>query len=377
MSTLSLSRSVELPAFMPVATYGPMRGVQLSEVESDLILSNTYHCRKLGRLKEFTGWRKCLLTDSGGFQIGSLRGAEVVEEGVIFPGGDGGPKRRAALFTPEESIRVQNKLGADIIMQLDEVVPPDSKRVEEAMLRSLRWLERCKKAHRTAQLLFPIVQGGLDLGLRSTSIEEILKKAPPGIAIGGLCGGEEKLEFCRVVHYCTGRVAELCGSAEHPFVPRIPVYVMGVGYPEDVVVCVALGCDMMDCVYPTRTARFGKILTDHGDINLNKAGDLEMLQRAPGEGGARVDRGLVFNVCRCSTCTRYSLQYLRSIRKTTNFCTLATAHNLHYMSELGKRMRDALRSGVFPEFVSGYMKRRFPAVPTWVVEALSWVGIDV
>lgn len=396
LSTLSIGNKVSLPAFMPVATYGAMKAVQLGGLDSELILANTYHCRHLGNLKELSGWKKGLLTDSGGFQIGSLRGATVVEEGVIFPesGEDG------QIFTPEKSIDIQNRLGADIIMQLDDVVQPSSPRVEEAMWRSLRWLKRCMHVHKTSQLLFPIVQGGLDLNLRTKCLAQILEISPAGIAIGGLCGGESKEDFCRVVYHCTktinARFLEI-HEGEHGAVStaNMPIYVMGVGYPEDVVVCVALGCDMMDCVYPTRTARFGKMLTDTGDININKRSEIAkkgVIRQTPasqrtcaaatctkagGESEYISTNCELFNECECSTCTQYSLQYLHSIRGMTNFCMLLTAHNLYYMSMLGRRMREALKSSCFPEFVSEYMKKRFTKVPRWIVEALEWVSIRI
>lgn len=363
LSTLSLSTSVALPAFMPVATYAAMKAIRLGDVHSEMILSNTYHCRALGNLKELNGWKRGLLTDSGGFQIGSLSGAQVAEEGVVFAALDSenAAKHRATVFTPEQSITVQNRLGADIIMQLDDVVPPGSPKVEEAMRRSLRWLARCFSVHKTDQLLFPIVQGGLDLRLRDESIAGIFEHDFAGIAIGGLCGGESKSDFCKVVFHCTKAITKRNAA--------IPIYVMGVGYPEDVVVCVALGCDMMDCVYPTRTARFGKMLTDGGDINVNKLGEIAA------KGAARTGGAELFVECSCSTCARHSLEYLHSIRGTTNFCMLLTVHNLHYMAQLGKRMRCALENATFPAFVAGYVKTRFRVVPEWIVEALGWVGI--
>lgn len=393
---LSISTDVSLPTFMPVATYGAMKAVHLRDLDNELILANTYHCRHLGNLKELSGWKKGLLTDSGGFQIGSLFGATVVEEGVIFPNSD----EKGEIFTPEKSICIQNRLGADIIMQLDDVVQPSSPRVEEAMWRSLRWLKRCMRVHKTSQLLFPIVQGGLDLNLRSKSLAQILETSPPGIAIGGLCGGESKEDFCRVIYHCTrvinAKFVERCDDdPDTSSTASIPIYVMGVGYPEDVVVCVALGCDMMDCVYPTRTARFGKMFRDAGDININKRSEIVkkgIRKQVPNnqctssaaacentsEEYERISTNCeLFNECECNTCTKYSLQYLHSIRGTTNFCTLLTAHNLHYMSTLGKRMREALKSGCFPEFVNKYMKKRFTEVPKWIVEALEWVSIRI
>lgn len=359
-ATLSLSVDVALPVFMPVATRAAMKAVSLEDLQNEIILSNAYHCSHLGNLKELNGWKGALLTDSGGFQIGSIEGAVVTEEGVSFPYeglSEAKKRRKLPIFTPEKSIEIQNRLGADIIMQLDDVVTPLSPRVEEAMQRSLRWLKRCIKQHKTSQLLFPIIQGGLSEDLRKKSLAGILQNELKGIAIGGLCGGESKLDFCRTIYYCTTQIRSMRSGK-----PAIPIYVMGVGYPEDVIMCIALGCDMMDCVYPTRTARFGRLLSDDGDICIAKCGDLS----APR-----------FNDCSCLTCTKYSLQYLHSIRNTSNFSMLVTLHNLHYMHNLVGRAREAIQEGIFPEFVVSYMRKRFLEVPHWVEESLGWLKISL
>ena len=177
--------------------------------------------------------------------VSLLKLAQVTEEGVKFLSPhDGTPM----LLTPEHSISLQNSIGSDIIMQLDDVIAttsPDHARMTEAMYRSVRWLDRCIDAHKNpeTQNLFCIIQGGLDLGLRKTCCEEMVRRDTPGIAIGGLSGGEAKDEFCKVVSSCTSMLPE-----------KKPRYVMGVGYPEDIVVCIALGADMFDCVWPSRTA---------------------------------------------------------------------------------------------------------------------------
>ncbi|KAL4733441.1 thymidylate synthase/dCMP hydroxymethylase domain-containing protein [Aspergillus similis] len=258
-STLHLPHgTVSLPIFMPVATQASLKGLtydQLKQTGCMLCLNNTYHLGlkpgqavldEVGGAHALQGWNRNILTDSGGFQMVSLLElAEVTEEGVRFLSPhDGTPM----LLTPEHSISLQNSIGSDIIMQLDDVIAttsPDHERIHEAMERSVRWLDRCIAAHRNpeTQNLFCIIQGGLDLELRKRCCAEMVARDTPGIAIGGLSGGEAKEDFCKVVDTCTGLLPE--------YKPR---YVMGVGYQEDLIVGVALGADMFDCVWPTRTA---------------------------------------------------------------------------------------------------------------------------
>lgn len=386
ITSLKLSAEIELPAYMPVATTACLKCSSF-KIPYEIILSNTYHCRELGDLKEFTGNKLCMLTDSGGFQIGSLKGAEVVEDGVYFHTGsfetagianldvsNPGPnpndsdceakKRRKVMptiFTPEDSIKIQNRLNADIIMQLDHVVPPDSSILEEAMHRSLRWLKRCNDAHENAlkinaankadsQLLFPIIQGGVDMRLRRISFNEIMKYDPMGVAIGGLCGGESKVSFCKTVFQCCRWVRD-CSN--------IPIYVMGVGYPEDIFMCILLGADMMDCVYPTRTARFGKMFTHKVDYNMNKS---------PKED---------YNTeCSCRTC-KYSLHYIHSVRRTTNFSILLTEHNLFYIKKLVERIKKSIRDETVEDLAKEYYKTRFGEIPKWVCYGLRLVNIKI
>ena len=255
---------LELPVFMPVGTAAAVKGLTVEEMEAlevPLILGNTYHLAlrpttelldDCGGLHKFMGWRRAMLTDSGGFQMVSLlKLANITEEGVTFQSPSDGSKM---LLTPEKSIQLQNEIGADIMMALDDVVSsttPSRERVEEAMHRTLRWIDRCIGAHSrpSDQNLFGIVQGGLDLELRGQCCDELVKRDLPGYAIGGLSGGEAKDEFWQVVHHCAQRLPA-----------NKPRYCMGVGYPVDLVVCVALGVDMFDCVYPART---GSVLSYH------------------------------------------------------------------------------------------------------------------
>lgn len=236
---------------------GTLKGIlpdQLHNVRCQIILGNTYHLgmrpgievlRQAGGLHKFMGWSRGLLTDSGGFQMVSLlQLAEINEQGVKFESPFDGSEK---LLTPEHSIEIQNSIGADIMMQLDDVVKTTTTgpRVEEAMHRTIRWLDRCLAAHSrdTDQSVFPIVQGGLDDELRRQCAAGLLEREVRGYAVGGLSGGESKAEFCRTVSLCT----DLLPKAK-------PRYLMGVGFAADLVVCVALGIDMFDCVFPTRTA---------------------------------------------------------------------------------------------------------------------------
>ncbi|KAG8229203.1 hypothetical protein J437_LFUL001075 [Ladona fulva] len=264
---------VDTPVFMPVGTQGSMKGIlpeQLEELDYQIILGNTYHLgtrpgidviEKAGGLHKFMNWNRALLTDSGGFQMVSLlKLADITEEGVKFisPYNDmSSDPGKECMLTPEHSIEIQNVIGADIIMQLDDVVKTTTvgPRVEEATHRTSRWLDRCLKAHAhpERQNIFPIVQGGLDPNLRSLSAKMHAEREVNGYAIGGLSGGECKEDFWNMVHLCTKRKDE--GKDVQPLLPKEkPRYVMGVGFAVDIVVCCALGVDMFDCVFPTRTA---------------------------------------------------------------------------------------------------------------------------
>ncbi|XP_023205042.1 queuine tRNA-ribosyltransferase catalytic subunit 1 [Xiphophorus maculatus] len=265
--------SVSTPVFMPVGTQGTLKGITADQLEGlgcQICLGNTYHLgmrpgpeliEKANGLHGFMNWRRNLLTDSGGFQMVSLvELSEVTEEGVKFKSPYDG---KEILLSPEKSISIQNSLGSDIMMQLDDVVSSTVKgpRVEEAMHRSIRWLDRCIAAnkHPDKQNLFAIIQGGLDAELRKACLDEMTKRDVPGFAIGGLSGGEEKDDFWRMVTLSTDHL------------PREkPRYLMGVGYAVDLVVCVALGCDMFDCVFPTRTARFGSALVPWGSLQVKQ-----------------------------------------------------------------------------------------------------------
>ncbi|KAJ2400956.1 Queuine tRNA-ribosyltransferase catalytic subunit 1 [Coemansia sp. RSA 2559] len=357
------------PVFMPVGTMGSIKGIttkQLEALDCHVILGNTYHLgsrpgpellEKAGGLHKFMAWNRGLLTDSGGFQMVSLlKLANITEQGVEFENPHDGKKM---MLTPEMSIGLQNAIGADIMMQLDDVVSSLTvgPRVEEAMQRSIRWLDRSIKAHKrpTEQNLFPIVQGGLDERLRTISAQELVKRASPGYAIGGLSGGEAKGSFWRMVTLSTDILPT-----------NKPRYCMGVGYAEDLVVCSALGVDMYDCVFPTRTARFGNALVRTGSLSLR-------------QGKYKADFTPIDKDCDCSTCKNFTRAYLHtSVTKETTGCHLVTVHNIAFQMRLMRDIRYAIVRDQFPAFVRDFIKTRFgKTVPLWIVESLKSVNVDL
>ncbi|CAN0023458.1 unnamed protein product [Bubo scandiacus] len=388
---------VPCPVFMPVGTRGTAKGVtaaQLAALGCRICLGNTYHLgtrpgpelvQRAGGLHGFMDWPHNLLTDSGGFQMVSLvELSEVTEEGVRFRSPYGGEE---ILLSPEKSIEIQNALGADIMMQLDDVVSSTTRgpRVEEAMHRSgtpprpplcplrpplpaltpppgppprsVRWLDRCIAANRRpeTQRLFAIIQGGLDPALRTQCLEEMTRRDVPGFAIGGLSGGEDKDSFWRMVKLSTDRLPQ-----------DKPRYLMGVGYATDLVVCVALGCDMFDCVFPTRTARFGSALVPWGSLQLKN------------KQFAKDFRPIDEN-CGCPTCQRHSRAYLHALlRSETAALHHLTIHNIAYQLNLMGSIRESILAQRFPEFVREFLRTMYgPRVPAWVTEALAAVGITL
>jgi queuine tRNA-ribosyltransferase len=298
--------------------------------------------------------------------VSLLKLANITEEGVRFLSPhDGSPM----LLTPEHSISLQNTIGSDIIMQLDDVLvttSPDAARMKEAMQRSVRWLDRCIAAHANpkTQNLFCIIQGGLDLDLRRECCKEMVARNTPGIAVGGLSGGEAKADYCRVVNTCTGLLPEMK-----------PRYVMGIGYPEDLVVSVALGADMFDCVWPTRTARFGNAITKYGLLNLRHARYAN-------------DFGPVEDGCGCVCCrqgegglgiTRAFVHHLAA--KETVGAHLLTMHNVYYQLSLMRNIRQAIIEDRFPALIRQFFTDRHAGdktkYPDWAVEALRTVGVDL
>ncbi|XP_050687663.1 queuine tRNA-ribosyltransferase catalytic subunit 1-like isoform X3 [Eriocheir sinensis] len=363
--------TVETPAFMPVGTQGTMKGLlpqQVKDAGASLILGNTYHLgtrpgkenmEKLGGLHKFMGWNRALLTDSGGFQMVSLLElAEITEDGVKFRSPYDGSE---CLLTPEESIAIQNAIGGDIMMQLDDVVnviETDYQRFELATHRTTRWLDRCMAANKnpSSQNLFPIVQGGLFPDLRQISLQQLIARDAPGYAIGGLSGGENKEKFWPVVLQCTEQLPQ-----------TKPRYCMGVGVAIDLVVCCAMGVDMFDCVYPTRTARFGCALVDHGQINLKSrefSGDLRPIDES----------------CDCTTCRTYTRAYLNTIvTKEPVACHLLSVHNIAYQMRLMKQIRESIKGNRFEEFVREFIEAYYRGgeCPKWVTDALAAVNIHL
>ncbi|KAK6632336.1 hypothetical protein RUM44_007377 [Polyplax serrata] len=362
--------TVNTPVFMPVGTQGTVKGIlpeQLETLNCKIILGNTYHLgtrpgrevvRKAGGLHKFMGWKNALLTDSGGFQMVSLlKLAEIMEEGVKFKS----PYEDSeCMLTPEQSILIQNDLGADIAMQLDDVVSSkvSGPRVEEAMYRTTRWLDRCLKAHTRPddQNIFPIVQGGLNTELRKKSASLQTERKVYGFAVGGLSGGESKNDFWKMVHLSTD------------YLPKEkPRYLMGVGYAEDMLVCIALGIDMFDCVYPTRTARFGNALTFRGHINLKKSqyeNDFKPIEED----------------CDCITCQRYTRAYLNSIAAyETVGCHLISIHNVAFQMRFMNMVRESIKNNRFPEFIKNFMTINYPDknFPVWIIDALQSVNINL
>ena len=363
------------PMFMPVGTQGCVKGLtsaQLEEIECQVILGNTYHLGQrpgkdlfleCGGLHKFMSWKRGLLTDSGGFQMVSLADlSDVTEEGVMFQSPIDG---KSEMLTPEKSMEIQNAIGADIIMALDDVVSSvkiSKERFEEATHRTTRWIDRCIKGHKRPkeQALFGIVQGGLDDRLRDISLEGLLKRSKdlPGFAIGGLAGGEGKEDFCRVLENALPKL---------PY--NKPRYVMGIGYPIDIVICTAFGGDMYDCVFPSRTARFGNALVPEGTLRLKQA-------------QYKTDERKVQDDCDCLCCSHYTRKDLNKIAgKETEASIVLTYHNLRYLMRLCKQMREAIEKKAFKEFCIQFTKKLYSlekdGIPKWVSDAFAKVDIDV
>ncbi len=329
------------PVFAPVGTQATVKAVtpaQLEELGATLVLANTYHLylrpgdeivAELGGLHEFMQWPRPMLTDSGGFQVFSLaKIREVDDDGVTFRSHLDGSVHR---FTPEKSIAIQENLGADIIMALDECPPPyDRAYNEEALERTHRWAERSLKAHtRADQALFGIVQGGVFPDLREESARFISSLGFPGHAIGGLSVGETKAEMDAMI--------ELVNDILPPEKPR---YLMGVGTPRDMIEAVRRGVDIFDCVLPTRLAR-------HHAAMLANGGRLNMRRKEFARDPRPIDE-----TCTCYTCTHFSRAYIRHliVAKEMLAATLLSIHNLHTLVQLAKQMRQAIIDGRFDEW---------------------------
>ncbi len=336
---------LETPLFAPVGTQATVKTLtpaQLKETTSTLVLANTYHLylrpgadlvAEMGGLHNFMQWSQPLLTDSGGFQVFSLADMRKIDEdGVTFRSHIDGSQHR---FTPEKSIEIQEKLGADIIMAFDECAPPyDFEYNQQAMQRTHSWALRSKNAHtRADQALFGIVQGGVFPELRRESAAFIADLDLPGIAIGGLSVGEKKAEMYEMV--------EVVNSVLPAEKPR---YLMGVGTPEDLVYGVLRGIDIFDCVLATRLARHSSALTMNGRLNLMNA------QYAH-------DPSPIEKNCACYTCQTFSRAYIRHliVARESLFGTLISIHNIHMLQILMSKLRQAIREGNLEQFASSFL----------------------
>jgi queuine tRNA-ribosyltransferase len=342
---------IETPAFMPVGTYGVVKAMAPEELEAlgaQVILGNTFHLmlrpgpaivEAHGGLHGFMNWRRPILTDSGGFQVFSLRKLRKIdEEGVQFRSPIDGAAIR---LTPEDSMDVQRALGSDIAMAFDDCTPwPATHDVARAsMERSMRWARRSRDHYvrpGSPGGLFGIVQGGMYPDLRRESLAALDALDLPGLAIGGLAVGEPEAQRLQVLD---------------SLVPHMPTdrprYLMGVGRPEDLLAAVARGIDMFDCVIPTRHARNGHLYTTEGVINIRNA-------------AWQADRSPIDPLCTCYTCTHYSRAYLRHLDRCNEILgsRLNTIHNLHFYLDLMRQVREALDGGRFQAFSDAVLARR-------------------
>jgi queuine tRNA-ribosyltransferase len=337
---------VDTPAFMPVGTQGAVKGVlpdEARELGAQILLANTYHLglrpgsqliRRAGGLHAFMGWDGPLLTDSGGYQVFSLAAlSRVSDEGVLFRSHLDGAE---VLLTPERAIEIQEDLGADVAMVLDQCPPYPASRPEvaDAVTRTLIWSRRClRRARRPGQSLFGIVQGGTFLDIREESLEGTLALGFQGVAIGGVSVGEPRSLQREVVQHVAPKLPA-----------ALPRYLMGVGFPDDVLDAIADGIDLLDCVVPTRHGRNGSVFTRDGLINIRNAAYTEDLR--PLEPG-----------CTCAACDRFTRAYVRHLVKAHEMtgARLCTIHNLHFYLQLLARAREAIEAGRFAAFRDAFL----------------------
>ena len=366
--TLTLNHGVvQTPIFMPVGTYGTVKGVMprsLEEMGAQIILGNTFHLwmrpgldvmQSFGGLHAFERWNKPILTDSGGFQVWSLGAMrKITEEGVTFASPVNGDK---LFMSPEVSMQIQTTLNSDIVMQLDECTPYETKghltteaEARQSMEMSRRWAVRSQEEFARLEnpnALFGIVQGGMFTNLRQESLDALVAMNFPGYAIGGVSVGEPK-----------DLMREIMAHTPHRLPEQKPRYLMGVGTPEDLVQGVADGVDMFDCVMPTRNARNGTIFTRYGDLKLRNARH-------------KADHGPLDNTCSCYTCaghTRpdgstsggFSRAYLHHLDRCGEMLgpMLTTVHNLHYYLNLMREVRESLDAGQFAAFRQKFAEDR-------------------
>ncbi len=338
---------VETPVFMPVGTHAAVRAMTPEQVKATgarILLANTYHLllrpgpelvKRAGGLNAFMAWDGPLLTDSGGFQVFSLKHKEITPEGVRFKNEIDGSE---VLLTPERSIEIQHSLGADMIMAFDECTPYPAtpELAKRGVENSLRWLERCGRAHEGSdQALFPIVQGSVYLELRELCAREIVKFDAPGYAIGGVSVGEGIEELKRIV----GFTAPLLPAAK-------PRYLMGVGLPEDLIESVERGMDMFDCVIPTRYARSATLFTRRGRIRMNHR-------------RYRRDLYPIDTSCDCYACKTFTRAYVNHLYAANEIlgAILGAIHNVRFYQRLMAEMRTAIVAGGFRDWKLEFMSR--------------------
>ena len=350
---------VHSPAFMAVGTLATVKALDpddLRAMNAQMILANAYHLhlrpgdelvRELGGLHEFMQWDGPILTDSGGFQVFSLEGLrDIDEDGVDFRSHIDGSRRR---FTPESVMRIERNLGADVIMQFDHVIPgqSDATVARDASERSLRWLARCRSAFeqlniddpipgRGTQALFPIVQGGIHADLRREAAAAIRDMGDwAGYGIGGLSVGEAKDDMYRILE-----------DVDAVLPVNRPRYLMGVGFPEDLVEGVRRGVDLFDCVAPTRMGRNGAVFTRAGRLNIKRA-------------EFRADRRPLDPECDCAACTRFTRAYIRHLFQSDEILglRLLSLHNVHFLVLLMREARNALLAGTFDSWSATWLQR--------------------
>src|SRR6478609_3667882 len=347
--------AVDTPAFMAVGTLATVKALDPDDLHvmgAQMILGNAYHLhlrpgdeliRELGGLHAFMGWDGPILTDSGGFQVFSLEGLRTVsEDGVEFRSHLDGSLH---VFTPESVMQIEHNLGADVIMQFDHVIPgqSDESAACDASERSLRWLERCATAHaelskgaRSPQALFPIVQGGIHEHLRQDAARRIARLGDwVGVGIGGLSVGESKPDMYRILEVVDGELP----------VDR-PRYLMGVGFPEDLVEAVVRGVDLFDCVAPTRMGRNGAAFTRDGRLNIKRAEN-------------RTDPRPLDDACECSACRRFSRAYIRHLYVSDEILglRLLSLHNVHFLVRLMRDARAAILAGTIGTWSRDWLAR--------------------
>jgi queuine tRNA-ribosyltransferase len=346
--------TVETPAFMPVGTYGTVKGMlprDIEEIGAQIILGNTFHLmlrpgtevvKEHGDLHDFMQWQGPILTDSGGFQVFSLgKMRKITEEGVTFKSPiNGSPVE----LNPEIAMQVQRDLGSDIVMIFDECTPypATEKEARDSMELSLRWARRSKDAHAdNPSALFGIVQGGMYEGLRSESLKGLVDIEFDGYAIGGLSVGEPKEDMLRVLEHLTPDMPE-----------DKPRYLMGVGKPADLVEAVRRGVDMFDCVMPTRNARNGHLFTAEGVIKIRNAKH-------------RHDTGPLDKECDCHTCKNFSRAYLYHLDKCGEIlgAQLNTIHNLRFYQNVMAGLREAIAEQRLDEYVTEFYAKQGLEVP--------------